>query len=165
MKSDSVLLGVHNRGGNKLDQFLHVDAEVTTPCRARRHGGRSPRENAEPDAGGLPQKIVGPNPGALGTAEGRYQGLLVLQVPAQARAVRIEEDDRPVAIGPDGNSQVIAGYVELDRGVSLERTVTFVVPRSAKNLRIEPSARVPTVEWSYSGRHWRDEEARTVRLP
>jgi hypothetical protein len=164
MQRNSLLLGVHNRGGNKLDQFLDVDADLTT--RPVSDGTevevRVRMQNHTPT--GLPQKIAGPNPDAVGSAEGRYQGLLVLQLPAGAHAARIEQDPKPVAIGPDGSSQVIAGYVELDRGARLDRTITFVVPRGTDSLRIEPSARVPAVKWSYSGQHWRDGKAKTVSV-
>jgi hypothetical protein len=162
MKPNSVLFGVHNRGGNKLDQFLAVDADVSahvlpdgTKVEVHLH-----MQNKTPT--GLPQKIVGPNPSAVGSAEGRYQGLLVLQVPRDAQQLRIVEDNHPTAIGPDGNSQVIAGYVELNRGAKLDRTITFIVPRGTESLRIEPSARVPSVNWSFYGQHWRDGKAKTV---
>ena len=86
LKPNSMLLGVHNRGGNKLDQFLGVNASVVT--RGVRDGTRVTvtvrLHNAAPTKEDLPPKVAGPYPGAVDGAEGRYQGLLVMQLPGDA---------------------------------------------------------------------------------
>jgi hypothetical protein len=159
---DSVMLGVHNRGGNKLDQFLDIRADLTTRIAANGTEVEVHVRMRNTTPIGLPQKVAGPFPDAVDGAEGRYQGLLTLQIPPSARNARVEGDDHPVATGPDGNSQVIAAYVQLDRGASLDRTITFLMPRAVHALRIEPSARVPAVEWWRAGSQWFDKKPQTV---
>ena len=111
---------------------------------------------------GLPPKVSGPYPGALDGAEGRYQGLLVLQIPGNAWNAAIAGVDSLVAAGPDGDTQVVAAYVQLDRNAAARRTISFVLPAGDRALRIEPSARIPGVGWSYAGAHWIDEKPRSV---
>jgi hypothetical protein len=162
MDDDSLLLGLHNRGGNKLDQFLDVDVTMTT---RRADEGTAVElqvrmRNETPT--GLPQYVAGPFARALGAAEGRYQGLLVCELPRWARDVAVAGIGERVASGPDGPSQVIAAYVEADRDEESTATITFVLPDPADTLRIEPSARYPAVTWNYDGQRWDDHKSREI---
>ena len=162
LKPNSMLLGLHNRGGNKLDQFLDVNASVLT--RGVQDGTRVTvtvrLHNVAPK--NLPPKVTGPYPGAVDGAEGRYQGLLVMQLPGDAKKAAIEGADQLVAAGPDGDTQVVAAYVQLDRDAVVQRTITFVLPARDRELRIEPSARIPGVGWSDAGAQWIDKKPRIV---
>jgi hypothetical protein len=162
LQPDSLLLGLHNRAGNKLDRFLTVAGDLSTrPVEAGTEVTvRVHMRNTTPT--GLPPRVAGPFSVVPGSAEGRYQGLLVLQMPGAAREVQGVGPDELVASGPDGPSQVVATYVELDRGTELERTITFVLPGTEGFLRVEPSARVPGIEWTYGRIRWVDEKPRTV---
>jgi hypothetical protein len=162
LQPDSLLLGLHNRGGNKLDQFLDVHASIDT--RPVTKGTRVTvnvrlRNNATED---LPLKVAGPFKNAVGAAEGRYQGILVLELPGAARDARVDAVPDLVAAGRDGENQVIAAYIELDRGNVVDRTITFVLPGRDGQMRVEPSARVPGVGWSMAGVEWADTKPRTV---
>jgi hypothetical protein len=161
LQPDSLMVALHNRGANKLDQFVKVNATLDT--RELSQGTQVTLEvsmrNTTPTD--LPPKVAGPFPGAVGAADGRYQGLLVLQLPGSAADVTME-DAELVANGPDGNSRVLATYVELDRGGATDRTITFVLPKDDRTLRIEASARVPGVGWTADGERWVDETARVV---
>ena len=162
LKPNSVLLGVHNRGGNKLDQFLDVTpASALAACRTGRRVTVTVRlHNVSPTD--LPKKVTGPYGGAIDGAEGRYQGLLVVQLPGDAQNATIEGADQLVAAGPDGDNQVVAAYVQLDRDAVGQRTISFVLPALDRELRIEPSARIPGVGWSYAGAQWVDKKPRIV---
>lgn len=166
LEDDSVLLGVHNRGGNKLDQFLDVRAGVSTTA-----GGdgaevsiRVELSNRAPE--GLPQYVAGPFPSAEGAAEGLYQGLLVAELPRLARDFYMTDESGerldPVAAGADGVSWVVAAYVEVPRGASRSVVVRFRLPEGSNALVVEPSARVPAVTWSFAGADWIDEAARRI---
>jgi hypothetical protein len=159
---ESLLLGLHNRGGNKLDQFLAVDADLST--RAVTDGTqveiRVRVRNEAPT--GLVPYIAGPYEFAPGGAEGKYQGLLVCNLPAWARDAAITGIGEQVASGPDGDSQVVAAYTELERGQEVTATITFVLPDGAGGLRIEPSARTPSVTWHAGGETWRDNHPRKM---
>jgi hypothetical protein len=158
---DSLMLGVHNRGGNKLDQFLDIDADLTTKPGAQgtavtigvRVHNRAPT--------GLPQYVAGPYPQAVGSKEGLYQGLIVAELPSLARDFSITGPDgkrlTPVAIGRDQDAWVVAAYVEVARGATARATVHFRLPAGARSLAVEPSARVPAIEWRHGRDAWRDE--------
>jgi uncharacterized protein DUF4012 len=158
---NSLMLGVHNRGGNKLDQFLDITADLTTKRDAQgsavtiavRLRNRAPT--------GLPQYVAGPYPQAAGSKEGLYQGLLVAELPSLARDFSITGPDgkrlEAVAIGRDQNAWVVAAYVEAARGVTVRATVHFRLPKGAHTLSVEPSARVPAIEWTHDRDAWRDE--------
>jgi hypothetical protein len=159
---ESLLLGLHNRGGNKLDQFLAVDADLSS----RDVGDGTEVEirvrvrNDTPT--GLVPYIAGPYEFAPGGAEGKYQGLLVCNLPAWARDVTIAGIGEQVASGPDGDAQVIAAYTELERGQEVVATISFVLPDGAGGLRIESSARTPPVTWHADGQTWKDDQPRTM---
>lgn len=162
VEGDSLLIGLHNRGGNKLDQFVDVDAAVST--RPVSNGTavelRVHLTNTAPT--GLPQYVAGPFEQAVGAAEGKYQGLLVCNLPPWARDAEISGIGERVASGPDGDSQVVAAYTELERGQSADATIRFVLPFGADTLRIEPSARAPGVTWSHGVQQWDDHESREI---
>jgi Protein of unknown function (DUF4012) len=159
---DSLLIGLHNRGGNKLDQFVDIDAAVST--RPVSNGTavelRVHLTNTAPT--GLPQYVAGPFIYAVGGAEGKYQGLLVCNLPAWAHDAEISGIGERVASGPDGDSQVVAAYTELERGQSVDATIRFVLPFGADTLRIEPSARAPSVTWTAGNQRWNDHESREI---
>lgn len=164
---DSLLLGVHNRGGNKLDQFLRVRSRLTTEPAGG--GGTEVSvlvelRNETPD--GLPQYVAGPFPEAVGGAEGLYQGFFVAQLPYYARDLVItDEAGEPVGLvsaGADGRNWVVSAYLEVARDRPRIVVVRFRLPDGADRLRVEPSARVPLVEWSSSGEEWADDHGHVV---
>ncbi|MDQ1520006.1 MAG: hypothetical protein QOI55_1079 [Actinomycetota bacterium] len=159
----SLLLGVHNRGGNKLDQFLDLSAHLGTKRDAQ---GTAVTiaiglHNAAPP--GLPQYVTGPYPNAVGSREGLYQGLLVAELPRLARTMYITGADGKrlplVAVGRDQGSWVVAAYVEAARGTTARATVHFRLPVGVKQVRVEPSARVPAIEWQSGTQQWHDDQA------
>ncbi len=166
LSPDDVLVGLHNRAGNKLDPFIAVKGKVET--RAVASGWAVTLEmslqNNTP-ATGLPQYVQGPYPGSRGAAAGLYQAFAVFELPRYAATVRVEVDGKAVTLvtgGPDGPSQVAAAYVEVPRGQSRRVVARFVVPRGIRSLRFAPSARVPAVLWAASHLGWSDDLARTV---
>jgi Protein of unknown function (DUF4012) len=171
--SDEVLVGLHNRGGNKLDQFITVQGTVhvePTPAGAAIAGNdvaiELHLENVTP-ATGLPQYVQGPFPGAVGAAAGLYQAFAVFELPQFAGEIRVQVDGRDaklVTAGPDGPSQVVATYVEVPRGKSLRVVARFAVPEGDPSLVFAPSARVPAIAWSAPQLAWNDDVARRVVL-
>lgn len=163
ISADSLSMAVINRGSNKLDTFLVVDAVLT----AERSGDDrlmtidiTIQNRAATD---FPDYVLGPAV-ALGNEPGTYEGILSVNVPTSAFDIQIAGEDDLVAAGSDGDSQVVASRVEIGPGGHLERRITFTLPASAETLTIEPSARVPGVEWSAAGRRWIDRGAVIVDL-
>jgi uncharacterized protein DUF4012 len=158
---DSLLVAVLNTGGNKLDQFLHVDAALEE---AEAGGGRAVRvrvrlRNEAP--AGEPPYVIGPHP-ETGLGEGVYRGILSVNVPGAAVGLGIDGASNLVALGPDGPTRAVAAPVELARGESAELTVRFRLPDGVAGLRVEPSARVPSVAYTFRGRSWRDDQPERV---
>ncbi len=166
LEGESLLLGVHNRGGNKLDQFLEVRAAVTVAAAEGETDVSVTVEMFNNTPEGLPQYVAGPFPGAEGAVEGLYQGLLVAELPHLARDLYMTDEAGErldlVAAGADGPAWVVATYVEVPRGRSRSVVVRFRLPSGSRALVVEPSARVPAVRWTFEGRAWSDEAGRRI---
>ncbi|MGI8775857.1 MAG: DUF4012 domain-containing protein [Acidimicrobiales bacterium] len=150
---DSLLVSVLNRGGNKLDWFLHVSSDISV-----RSVGRDSEvtvtmhlDNRVPD--GEPTEIAGPDIHS-GVGAGVYLGIVTVDLPAAARDAHFDGVEDLAVIGPDGPSQVI-GF-QLDVPQATQRTVIarFRLPGRRGPLRVEPSARIPPVTWTSGPISW-----------
>jgi len=164
LSADSVLLAVLNRGGNKLDQFLGVSARLELkPGRSDSDPTsvtiRALLSNRTPPD--LPPYVAGPFPGRE-YATGTYVGIFSIDVPGFARRITIDDGAPLVAAGSDGPARVAATDVTLAPGAQRELVVRFTLPGGIRSLRIEPTARVPAVEWSDGTEGWSDGDEHTV---
>lgn len=153
---DSITVGLQNRAGNKLDQFIAIDADL----RSRDKPGANREMTIEltltnltpPD---LPRYVEGPYPSTPRAAAGKYQGWLTVELPAFAQDNYIEVDGERsplVATGRDGpNHRVIGALVEFERGATVQVTVHFEVGDQDETLYVNPGARVPAVQWHIGG--------------
>ncbi|MCU1377348.1 MAG: hypothetical protein JWN29_331 [Acidimicrobiales bacterium] len=162
LRSDSLLVSVLNRGGNKLDWFLPADAElVTRPVGSDTEVTVRLRfDNRTPS--GLPRYVSGPTPGQP-WPPGRYVGLVTVNVPGAATDVTIDGVPRPVVAGRDGAARVVATELQLDAGASKDVTVRFRLAGPHGSLRVEPSARVPGITWRHGTKTWEDSRRRTAK--
>lgn len=162
LQPDSLLLSVLNIGSNKLDWFLHVDASLTAE---RTDAGwdvaveitvanRTPKR-------GEPRYVVGPYPGS-GFAPGEYQGILAVNVPGSAQHSRFDGTSALAVAGADGKTRVVGLVLGLQAGESRTVVLRFSVPRTADHVVIEPSARVPAVQWHYGSSSWKDSAPHTA---
>ena len=169
--TDAVLVGLHNRGGNKLDQFMNINGQVGVAKAPKPTAGAGwdvtltlQLQNVTP-ATGIPQYVEGPYPGAVGAAAGLYQGYAVFELPRFAGSIHLSVDGTParfVTAGPDGTSQVVAAYVQVPRGISRRVVATFTVPTVRRSLLFAPSARVPAIAWKAPSLDWSDDVGRRV---
>lgn len=162
LQSNSLMASLQSQGGNKLDQFLELNGVVKSAPAPK--GGRAVTltltiENHVPM--GEPRYISGPT---FQLPEGVYAGIVSVNVPGAASDLRFEGSPRLVAAGSDGPTTVIATRVLVARGQKITVVVTFVLPRGVDAVRIESSARVPTITWKAGAQVWIDDHARTVRL-
>jgi len=151
LTSDSALAAVINRGGNKLDQYLSVKAGLSLQAHgnAPTAGTLTVRlHNYTPP--GQSQFIAGPYPG-LGATYGEYLGLLAVNLPAEARGLRIDGGPPLVAFGAEGPAWVIATPVDVKAGQVATFVVHFSMPAGHGRLTVVPSARLNPVQWRYRG--------------
>jgi hypothetical protein len=161
LTESSLLVSVLNRGANKLDQFLKVDARLdpSTGKGTTNVTLRLTITNTTPP--GEPLYVAGPYPGSMSTGPGDYVGVLSVDLPAAAGNVSM--DGGPLAAsGPDGPAQVWAVPVHLGAGTSTTVNVRFTMPGDHGRVKVEPSARVPAVSWSAPGASWQSDAGRVV---
>ena len=158
---DSLLLSVQNRGGNKLDWFLRVQAEMTVASveNETEVTVTVQLENQVPT--GEPRYVAGPHR-LSGVGEGVYVGLLTLNLPGTAHDGRFEGVEQLAVQGDDGPSRVLGFQFELPRGAQRTVVARFRLPVRAGAVRVEPSARVPATAWRTGSTTWRDTSVKVV---
>ena len=143
---DSVKVAVLNAGGNKLDRFLNVQANITTSAAAA--GGSVVRIDVgltNTATADLPSYVQGAN------APGSYLGHVVVNIPNFAANVVAGGDRQLNASAPDGQTHSYAFIIELDPGATANYFVEFEVPEQVDSLQIEPSGRFPAISWVVDG--------------
>lgn len=153
LDADDLLVAVLNRGGNKLDPFLSVDAELMVDDGAEETTVvvELRLSNAVPD--GQPPYIVGPAP-SLGVAAGTYVGLVSASLPGPAREGRFDGVDALAVAGADGPTRVVATQIILAPGQSQLLTLRFQLPPGGAAFDVLSAARVPSVLWHHDGHSW-----------
>jgi hypothetical protein len=161
LEPDSLLVSLLNRGANKLDWFLDVEAELTVE-RARDGWDVSVEveiANETPD--GEPDYIAGPARG-IDLDAGEYRGILAVNVPGAARGARFDGVEELAVAGGDGPTRVVGFQLDLPRGESRTAILRFHLPAGADHLVVEPSARVPAISWHYGSSEWEDSASRVA---
>ena len=157
LHADSLAVSLLNVGGNKLDQFVHVDAHLAVD--ENDSGGhdvtvRVKISNEAPT--GLPSYIAGPHP-ATDLEEGEYRAILSVNSPGAGSLPRISGLPRLLVAGIDGPTKTAAAAdVQLARGATLTVTIRFQLPDGLDAMTVEPSARIPPVTWTFGDRRFTD---------
>jgi hypothetical protein len=179
LPADGLLLSIHNRGGNKLDQFLPATATLTTTLAADGHTDCTLSVDisnvTDLAHGNLPPYVLGPYPGEKGAAAGRYLGWVVAELPRDAYQSTMDLDGvrvtHLVTAGSDGpDHRVVAAAGSWDAGSHHVVTVHFHLPKGDRSIEIEPDARAlnpalggrPAVEWHFQDRLFGAGERHTV---
>ena len=163
LSPDSVFVSLQNESSNKLDWFMRTKSAVTVGADSA--GGRVVTVavtiwSEVPD--GQPRYVTG---SALRTVEyGDYVGYLTLHVPGNAAGLRIEDSSPVIVSGHDGPSQVIGRLVLVPRNTTTTVTFTFTLPSTNGVMRVEPSARYPSITWTDGSATWMDDKAHLVPL-
>jgi Protein of unknown function (DUF4012) len=155
LRPDSVLVALSNRGANKLDYFQRVESELGLEVAGDQTlvSLRVTLRNTVPT--GEPRYVAGENENT-GAGEGGYLGIFSINVPGAARNVRIDGVDQLAVAGPDGPTQVVGFQLLVPRDETRTIVVRFQLPGPAGTLRIEPSARVPAIQWTAGEQTWTD---------
>ncbi len=160
LRPDSVMVSVLNRGGDKLDPYLRVQAQLELrPEDGHRSGVlQLTLRNDAPE--GAPGLVLGPHPGIEGR-EGDYVGIVAVDLP-EASTAGVIEPGPELAAAADGPTGVVATHVVVARGEERTVVVRFTLPAHQRSVRVEPSARAPSVAWRFRGATWVDVRARMV---
>ena len=159
--ADSLLVALLNRGGNKLDPFVSVETSLDTA--AADDGTALTLEvtvtNDVPE--GEPYYISGIDPDSVGGA-GTYAGFLSIWFPEAATDIEMEDPDATdevvlVANGPDGPTQVRSIDIRVPPGETRTYVARFRLPEGVDSLLVEPSARVPGMQWTSGAEEWSDD--------
>jgi predicted transcriptional regulator len=161
LSSNSLAVSVLNRGGNKLDRFLQVEAKLRFERKDETPSATLEilLQNTTPD--GESGYVAGPYPGS-GVGAGDYVGLLSVNLPAKADAVTVEGRETFAAAGPDGPTKVVAVPVTIKKGSAQSLVFRFRLPADCPALRVEPSARVPPVRWTGPSDSWESGDGHIV---
>ena len=152
---NDLMAAVINRGGNKLDQYLAVTANLQRIRQAHSTAATlSVRlQNEAPKTG--PSYIEGPYPG-LGTQPGEYVGILAVNLPAGSTDAHAEGYQTLAASGPEGPTLLLAAPIDIKLGQTLNVNVTFDLPNNYGAVNVVPTARVPPVNWNAGSSQFND---------
>jgi hypothetical protein len=146
LHGDDLAVGLLNRGGTKLDQFL--TSTVSVEPVGQPHGELQSYRmvvslaNASPE--GLPVYVSGPHPRST-QPEGTWEGVVAVTLPAPATAMATAAP--LVVFGNDGPSRVVGMQTAVPRGATAELELTFDLPLDATTVRLMASARPNPSTW------------------
>ena len=168
LPEDGLLLSIVNRGGNKLDWSLEVDASLTALSDPSGDVVEVHAHLTNHVTAGEPRYVAGPYPGS-GLSPGQYLGVATLTVPGSATGLEVV-GAVPLVIGPDGSHQVIGSRVLVDPAGAADIVFRFRLPPGLHELDIVPAARAQLTRWRFAGvgggaQAWEDVEPRRVRWP
>lgn len=161
LEANDLVTAVINRGGNKLDQYLHITntLKLTPSSRSTRAVLRITLHNETPL--GEPQYIGGPYPG-IGTIYGEYRGYVTVNLPGDASHAIVKGYRSLVAAGQEGPTLLLAPEVDLLRNQVRSVTITFTLPETSGEIDIPSSARVPSISWTVGTDHFLDSSTHAV---
>lgn len=147
LTDNQLLVTLNNRGANKLDWFVDLEAIAT-----RTEGTETDvieiavtATNRSP-IDGEPRYVIGPN--SLDVSErGEYIGYLTLHAPRTASKVSLEGPGPLVVDGNDDGHRVVGRLVSMKTGETWRGVWRFVVPHGAP-LEPSPHARPNEVGWA-----------------
>ncbi|MGI8983772.1 MAG: DUF4012 domain-containing protein [Acidimicrobiales bacterium] len=159
--SDDLLVAVLNRGGNKLDPYLQVSADITVEPDLDATAVSIELTLANTVTAEEPFYILGPSP-PLEVATGTYVGLVTVTLPGAAGSGRFDGTESLAIAGADGPTRVVGVPVEVPVGKERIFTVRFELPFGPGSLYVLPSARVPAVSWQWEDTSWKDDHPEEV---
>lgn len=153
----SLAVNLLNRGANKLDWWVDVDATMTTREVSNGTAIEVSVTVTNRATANLPRDVLGDR------YKADYLGVLSFQAPARS-TLSAEGHDGLLVQGPDGPTEATAVLLWIRQGQSRTVTATMFVTQNGP-IRIEPAARARPIRWTVDGRSFDDARARTVPLP
>jgi Protein of unknown function (DUF4012) len=147
--ADGVLVSVVNRGANKLDWFVDVDAALDIEGTDGTDGTDRVTLTVNllnaVDPAAEPRYVAGPY--EPGLAAGDYLGVVTATIPGEATDVTVEGGSVVVA-GRDGDSLLYGAGIQVGPGTGTTVVFRFKLgPGDPPDLDLQPSGRAHDVEW------------------
>ena len=158
---DELSIAVLNRGGNKLDPYLQVDANLVLQPGPDHTAVSVELRLANLVSAEEPSYVLGPSP-PLEAAPGTYVGLVAANLPGAAASGRFDGVDQLAVTGPDGPTRVVVVPVEIPRGEERTLTLRFELPPGVRAMDVLPSARTPSISWAGLDRTWQDDHTEVL---
>jgi Protein of unknown function (DUF4012) len=164
LTEQSVMVNLQNVASNKLDWFARLSSSLSVERLA--NGAQHVTvqvtiANNVPD--GEPAYVAGPSSAAR--HYGQYVGYLTFHVPGAATDLHLGSASPVIVSGPDGPTRVIGQIVAIEQNRMYQVTFHFTLPAGTTEVRVEPSARFPSVPWTAGDDQWIDDRAHRVVLP
>ena len=159
---NSLTIALQNVGDNKLDWFARVHSDLTVapgPNGTRLASVKVTVTCEVPD--GQPRYVAGP--GVPNLPYGDYQGYLTIHAPTGSKALRAVEGPT-IAGGVDGGAPTLGQTVSIKRNGSTTATFEFALPADLPTMRVESTARYPSVGWTFGAKTWTDDRVETLDL-
>ena len=161
---DSLMFGMVNRY-DKLDPYIQVSAITRVEHRYRDRLDLVMTIRVKNTATGRePDEIAVPINKILGRSPAEYRPIVSISLPGAAKLIRVEGRSTYAALGPDGPTQVVAFTDFVQPMETNSYVLRFSLPGDAQTLRIEPSARMPAVKWTFEGRRLDDSKPHVLAL-
>jgi hypothetical protein len=159
----STMVGLVNRGCNKLDWFVDVRADLSfAPSPEGREGTlRVTVDNRTPP--GQSSYIAGPQSRCGVDATGDWLGFVNVHLPERVGRIEVE-GAAAVVDGRDGPTRLVAANVLAGAGRQAEVVVRFAVPSDVVAVELEPSGRARPVTWRVGDRRFGDDRHHTVEV-
>ena len=159
----SVMVNLQNVASNKLDWFARLSSSLSVERLANGDQHVTVQVtivNNVPD--GEPAYVAGPSSAAR--HYGQYVGYLTLHVPGAATDVHLGSASPVIVSGPDGPTRLIGQIVAIEKNRTYQVTFHFTLPPGSNEVRVEPSARFPSVRWTAGDDQWIDDRAHRIQL-
>ncbi len=159
----SVMVNLQNVASNKLDWFARLSSSLSVERLANGDQHLTVQvtiANNVPD--GEPAYVAGPSSAAR--HYGQYVGYLTLHVPGAATDVHLGSASPVIVSGADGPTRLIGQIVAIEKNRTYQVTFHFTLPPGSTEVRVEPSARFPSVPWTAGDDQWIDDRSHQIQL-
>jgi Protein of unknown function (DUF4012) len=150
LQASSLMAGIINRGGNKLDYYLSQDVSLHLAAHGTQTDGSLTMTFANHTPPGQSSFIAGPFPG-LGTVYGQYVGVATVNLPGYARDITSPSAHSVVVSGTEGPTILEGATMSILAGATQSITFHFVLPEAHGSMTVVPGARIPAATWHVSG--------------
>jgi hypothetical protein len=161
LTSTSLVSGLINRGGNKLDQYITMSSQLDLVTHGKRTAATMTVSLSNHTPAGQSAYIAGPYIGS-NLHYGEYLGIVSVNLPNDVRNLEVGTKENVVVNGQEGPTLLVGISVDLLPGASRKITLNFSLPQSHGRLTVMSSARIPPETWNVNGQVFTDASTRTV---